>query len=295
MCRAMSKSVGAYLRAVVNEQEMSGDSTHSANVRQSRKERGGAARMTKSFSDAPQSEQRDSSPRCLRGGATTTTTPTTPKSLQERPARSCSPRGDSSSISPRCPAGNVMENAGRVRRKAFAVKDREESKASLVHMRASATKQEFLKERASGDPDTPRLLRRSSSESKILSKMAESKPETRARSTTPPSMSLLRSKRPVGSKSDTSRSPMKTRPTAAQLGLKPVPKRGAAKPTVLEAAPADSPKASRCAVSEVRATQGGALDQSGDATAREAHVRTESKVRSLPHFELRAFACEEDD
>lgn len=165
-----------------------------------------------------------------------------------------------------------MENAGRVRRKAFAVKDREV-------LRASATKQEFLKERASGDPDTPRLLRRSSSESKILSKMAESKPDTRARSTTPPSMSLLRSKRPVGSKSDTNKSPMKTRPTAA-LGLKPVPKpkeRGAAKLPVLEAAPADSPKASRC---EVRATQGGALDQSSDAIAREAHVRTESKVRS---------------
>jgi len=205
----------------------------------------------------------------------------------------------------------VME-AGKVRRKAIAVKDREESKASLAHLRANATKQEFLKERASGDPDTPRLLRRSSSESKLLSKIAEkpantdSIPATKARSGTPPTMTLLRSKRPVAK--DNNKSPMKSRPTSA-LGLKSVAKtkertvaaenlqtshvNRPAKPVsnsvplaAQETQPAENkPEVlqapTRC---EVRATQGGALDQSGDTThadARENSVRTEPKVGAL--------------
>lgn len=284
------------------------DSSNTSNsVRQSRKERG-APRMTKSSSDVPQSE-RDSSPRCPRGVQT---------NPQERlSARSCSPRADSSSVSPRCP-GNVegvrLVDAGKVRRKPFAVKDREESKASLAHLRANATKQEFLKERASGDPDTPRLLRRSSSESKLLSKIAE-KPvnadipsgKTAAGGRiagTPPSMSLLRSKR-LASKDN--KSPMKTRPTSA-LGVRSAAKTSSAKERnvaaenmqtshvnrpakscVPEAAstaaqehkPAENKAAapSRCSVLEVRATQGGALDQSGDATHSNAREnRTESKV-----------------
>ncbi|CAM6048650.1 unnamed protein product [Sphagnum compactum] len=57
--------------------------------------------------------------------------------------------------------------------KSFMVKDREETKATLFTLRAQSTKQEFLKGRASGGPDTPRPLRRSSSDSKLISRMTE--------------------------------------------------------------------------------------------------------------------------
>ncbi len=57
--------------------------------------------------------------------------------------------------------------------KSFMVKDREETKATLFTLRAQSTKQEFLKGRASGGPDTPRPQRRSSSDSKLISRMTE--------------------------------------------------------------------------------------------------------------------------
>ncbi|CAM6077190.1 unnamed protein product [Sphagnum tenellum] len=57
--------------------------------------------------------------------------------------------------------------------KSFMVKDREETKATLFTLRAQSTKQEFLKGRASGGPDTPRPLRQSSSDSKLISRMTE--------------------------------------------------------------------------------------------------------------------------
>ena len=328
-CRAMSKSV-AYQRAAVNEiprgepvQPAESLYSHSASssasaLRQARKERG-AAHVTKSFSDVPRSE-RDSSPRGPRAYTNT----------QEKPTRSCSPRGDSSiSVSPRCPGsveGMRPMDAGKVRRKqAIAVKDREEIKASLANLRANATKQEFLKGRASGDPDTPRLLRRSSSESKLLSKIAEkpittdnilaTKPPAGGRSASP-TMTLLRSKRPPVSKDN--KSPLKTRP-ASTPSVKSVARLSSPKDTVAvehvnrpktvypavsessstvaqEQQPAENkPSAGvqappRCSMTEVRATQGGALDHSGDTTHSDAREqRTESKVSPVIEYSIFCF------
>lgn len=326
-CRGVSNTV-AYHSATVDEIPLeplqAADSSYSHNtsssangLRQSRKERG-AARMTKSFSDVPQTE-RDSSPRGPRAQTNT----------QEKPTRPGSPRGDSSSVSPRCPGsveGTRLMDASKVRRKqAIAVKDREETKASLANLRANATKQEFLKGRASGDPDTPRLLRRSSSESKLLSKIAEkpiitdtpaAKPPVGGRSAAP-NMTLLSSKRPV---SKENKSPLKTRPSST-LSVKSIAKPSSSKATVAvehvnrpktvctgvsesastaaqEQQPAESkPPAgilstSRRSMTEVRATQGGALDHSGDTTHSNAREqRKESKVSPVTEYLNFVFWC----
>ncbi|KAG0596789.1 hypothetical protein M758_UG285200 [Ceratodon purpureus] len=313
--RGVSKTV-AYHRGAVNEipQErlQVADSSYShytdssaSILRQSRKERG-AARMTKSFSDVPQSD-RHSIPRGFRAH----------ENPQEKPARSSSPRGDFSSVSPRCP-GSVEDmrlmDAGRMRRKqAIAVKEREETKQLLADMRANATKQEFIKGRASGDPDTPRLLRRSSSESKLLYKIAEKpiitynpakKPSVEGRRAAL-NITLLRSKRPV---SKDNKLLLKTRPPSPR-SVKSVANSSSSKATVAvehvnrsktvctgvsESAstlaqvqqPAESKSPAvvqstpRCSMTEVRATQGGALDHSGVTTHSNARKQiTESMAR----------------
>jgi hypothetical protein len=270
---------------ILQEPVQGGDSSHqtSGSARQSRKEQG--VRMTKSFSDVLDA----SSPRGLRA-----------KTQLEKP-----PRSGSSSVSPRCPVEGVrVVDAGKVRRKqAVAVKDRDElTKASLANLRANATKQEFLKGRASGDPDTPRLLRRSSSESKLLSKIAE-KPITPApkpppvggRSAAPPNMALLRSKRPVAkdnnnnnNNNNNNKSPLKTRPTSVKSVAK-LPSEHVNRPKPVCISEPATPKqskspagAQRCTTTEVRATQGGALDHSGDtAHANAREQRSDSKVSSV--------------
>ena len=201
------------------------ENDNSASTRLSRRDRI-AARTTQPFSDVTQSG-RDSSPRGPRSNP-----------------RPCSSR-DSSPLSPRCPGS--MESvrvidAAKARRKPFAVKDKDESKVTFANLRANATKQEFLKGRASGDPDTPRL-RRSSSDSKLLSKIAEkpiasdtcaTKSVGGARS--PTNSPTLKSKRPIVRDS---KSPLKSRPGSA-LGIKTGAKSPSGKETVILKSPQSS-------------------------------------------------------
>lgn len=197
----------------------------SVSMRLSRRDRI-AARTTQSFSDVTQCG-RDSSPRGPRSNP-----------------RPCSSR-DSSPLSPRCPGS--MESvrvidAAKARRKPFVVKDKDESKVTFANLRANATKQEFLKGRASGDPDTPRL-RRSSSDSKLLSKIAE-KPiasDTCATKSvgggrSPTNSPALKSKRPTVIDS---KSPLKSRPGSA-LGIRTGAKSPSGKETVILKSPQSS-------------------------------------------------------
>jgi hypothetical protein len=85
----------------------------------------------------------------------------------------CAGGGSSSSSGPPQLVESSGSKASSWSTKSFMVKDREETKATLFTMRAQSTKQEFLKGRASGGPDTPRPLRRSSSDSKLISRMTE--------------------------------------------------------------------------------------------------------------------------
>ena len=187
-----------------------------------------------------------------------------------------------------------------------AKKDKDESKVTFANLRANATKQEFLKGRASGDLDTPRL-RRSSSDSKLLSKIAE-KPiasDTCATKTvsggrSPTNSPSLKSKQPIVRDS---KSPLKSRPGSA-LAIKTGAKSPSGKETVLKSpqsshglpsvptptcasvplstAPVHKTLAamreqnfmepeiaqcsSSCSTMEMRITEGGAVDQSSDTT-----------------------------
>ncbi|CAK9218403.1 unnamed protein product [Sphagnum troendelagicum] len=110
----------------------------------------------------------------------------------------------------RCVTGNggaqLVEN-GKPPSKPFMVKDREDSKSMLLTMRAQSTKQDFLKGRASAGPDSPRP-RRSSSDCKLISRMAEKLTATdtavssKAQSRRVPSeVAILRSKRSTSKQS----------------------------------------------------------------------------------------------
>ncbi|XP_024376757.1 uncharacterized protein [Physcomitrium patens] len=286
------------LKAPVQEPSLGQVPSNSiAILRQARKERC-AARTSKSYSDLSQSGRDSSSPRGPRATI----------SMQEKSARSGSLRLDSaSSISPRCPPGsleaaNRSVDAGKVRRKAFVGKE-VETKATLANFRANATKQEFLKGRASGDPDTPRPFRRSGSESKIPSKIAEKPiavdiPAPKPSRDKVSSNVNLRSKRPV---SKVYKSPTKTRPTNLDVNVKsvvaettfakdqPFQTSRANRPTSLsksvpgstqEQKPGVQIARERSLMSEiVRATPGGALDHSGDTTpSNEREHTTREKI-----------------
>ena len=280
------------------------ENDNSASTRLSRRDRI-AARTTQPFSDVTQSA-RDSSPRGPRSNP-----------------RPCSSR-DSSPLSPRCPGS--MESvrvidAAKARRKPFVVKDKDESKVTFANLRANATKQEFLKGRASGDLDTPRL-RRSSFDSKLLSKIAE-KPiasDTCATKTvsggrSPTNSPSLKSKRPIVRDS---KSPLKSRPGSA-LAIKTGAKSPSGKETVLKSpqsshglpsvatptcarvplstAPVQETLAamreqtsmepeiaqcsSSCSTVEMRITEGGAVDQSSDITE-SSNTRVSSGTTSEP-------------
>lgn len=186
----------------------------SSSLRKSRKERI-PARSPKFSSELTQ-HGRDSSPRGHRAPV-----------LQEKP-RPCPPR-EPTPLSPTCPGATEMNRLGataKVRDKRFVVKDREENKSTFAHLRANATKHEFLRGRASGDPDTPRL-RRNSSDSDLLSKIAVkhisasgSASKSVAGQKAPTEITVLRSNRSL---SKSNKAAVKSR-VATPVGMKTVPK-----------------------------------------------------------------------
>ena len=217
ICRAVSNELPLRPQQVLRE---SGHETSaveleaSSSLRKSRKERI-AARTPKVSSDLTQ-HGRDSSPRGHRSAPVP----------QEKP-RPCSPR-EPTPLSPRCPGATEMNRLGataKVREKRFVVKDREENKSTFAHLRANATKHEFLRGRASGDPDTPRL-RRNSSGSDLLSTIAMkhisaggSASKSVAGQRVPTDITVLRSSRSL---SKPNKAAVKSRVTA--VGMKTVPR-----------------------------------------------------------------------